>query len=94
MGKYGDAAVQATNLIRRGGYYPCDAWEIATKGQFPTQKSAQKKRLSACSIPRFVRGRRSLWRDSGKLYAIWVWTEQTGCPWSGSIALFRPISCI
>lgn len=43
MGKYGDAAVQATNLIRQGGYHPCDAWKTAIRHQFPTQKSAREK---------------------------------------------------
>lgn len=35
MGKYGDAAVQATNLIRQGGYHPGDAWKTAIRHQFP-----------------------------------------------------------
>ncbi len=43
MGKYGDAAIKATSLVRRGGYHPCDAWKTATKRQFPTQKSAREK---------------------------------------------------
>ena len=43
MGKYGDAAVKATSLIRRAGYRPGDAWKTATKRQFPTQKSAREK---------------------------------------------------
>ena len=43
MGKYGDAAVQATNLIRQGGYHPRDAWKTAVRHQFPTQKSAREK---------------------------------------------------
>ena len=43
MGKYGDAAVKATSLIRQAGYRPCDAWKTATKRQFPTQKSAREK---------------------------------------------------
>ncbi len=43
MGKYGDAAIKATSLVRRGGCHPCDAWKTATKRQFPTQKSAREK---------------------------------------------------
>ncbi len=43
MGQYGDTAVKATSLIRRGGYHPCDAWKTSAKRQFPTQKSSEKK---------------------------------------------------
>ena len=43
MGKYGEAAVEATERIRRHGDSPKDAWETAVRRKFPTQKASREK---------------------------------------------------
>ena len=43
MGKYGEAAVEATEHVRRHGGSPKDAWKVAVRRKFPTQKASQEK---------------------------------------------------
>jgi len=44
MGKYGNAAIKATKLMRSGrGVDPQEAWNIAVTEVFPTQMASRKK---------------------------------------------------
>ncbi len=43
MGKYGEAAVEATEHVKQHGSSPKNAWEAAVRSKFPTQKASQEK---------------------------------------------------